>query len=822
MKQSGKILILEDDDALRELLAEVLQDEGREVIAVSCGESAIEAAASELLDLVVLDVRMPGLDGLDTLSLMHGQLRGASTLVITGYASEDDSIRALRLGVADYLKKPFELSSFMQKVEELSQRTQRQRLQQGRESRLISLNQWTISSVLASACAQPLSSQERSRVVQGAQLARAMGELLGFEPPELYELSTGCALMGLSSYSDIAPLLQDPSCPSFIRQLFEDATTLAANLAHLATIFPQSSAEYPLIPEAHRELLLQAYHLAQAQLSSHHDAPAHPASLGADMHQQTALLDLGMALLQTGAWAEAYQTFCRACHQTQGTLALEAHLCLAETARLSQRYGEIAEILDTAIKLGGTIGPCHQAQAYLRGALCLIKAALPQARPWLEQSGQIFSQLRLQGEWARATLALATQSDMADEQLLSALAIYAETADLPPIIEDCPWLVPELLHRLPASGSDNQLSEEELSDQEAPLASPFWAHLNRLCHLNPHYFWEASQDPLWERSQRLWALKLLCDNAAFLPSDMRAKVSTQLTAADPGATRICRPSEAAEAIASAAHRAGHAPNPQCRESLLSYAPCQTNPTLQLTTLGGFSVRIGGGAVADKLWHTSKTKYLLVYLLSHPHGIEEDTLIEAFWPRNWETGKQNIYAATSRLRRVLKPFYAPQTEFILRERSLLIWDSRLPCWFDLAELRQAASRTHQADSPNAWRRIADLGRNPFLPGCDMEWAEEIRREVESQRRLSLRQLSHHYWGQQRPAEALEYARQLQELEPYDMDCCELILRAHMRLGQNDRALRHYQRFCLTLQRDLQAQPTTALIELFHKARLGIHA
>ncbi len=822
MKKSGKILILEDDDALRELLADVLQDEGREVIAVSCGESAMEAAASELLDLVILDVRMPGLDGLDTLSLMHGQLRGASTLVITGYASEDDSIRALRLGVADYLKKPFELSNFLQKVEDLSQRTQRQRLLQGRESRLISLNQWTITSVLSSACAQPLSPPERASIAQGAQLARAMGELLGFEPPELDELSTGCALMGLSHYSDIAPLLQQPSCPSFIRQLFEDATTLAANLAHLAAILPQSSAEYPQLPEAHRELLLQAYHLAQAQMRSHHDAPVHPACSGADTHQQTALLDLGMALLRTGAWTEAYQTFRRACHQTQGTSALEAHLCLAETARLSQRYGEIAEILDTAIKLGGTIGPCHQAQAYLRGALCLIKAALPQARPWLEQSSQIFSQLHLQGEWARATLALATQSDMADDRILAAMAIYAETADLPSVIEDCPWLIPELLHRLPASGSDKHLSEEDLDDQDAPLDSPFWAYLNRMCHLNPHYFWEASQDPLWNSSRRLWSLKLLRDNAACLPSDMRAQVNTRLSAANPGAPSIGRPSEATESITSARHQTGPDPNHQCRESSLSYASCQTNPILQLTTLGGFAVRIGGGAIADKQWHTSKTKYLLAYLLSHPHGIEEDTLIEEFWPRNWETGKQNLYAATSRLRRVLKPFYAPQTEFILREGNLLIWDSSLPCWFDLAELRQAAERTHHADTPNAWRRIVDLSRNPFLPGCSMEWAERIRREVETQRRLSLRQLSHHCWGQQRPAEALEYARQLQELEPYDMDCCELILRAHMRLGQNDRALRHYQRFCLTLQRDLQAQPTTALIELFHKARLGIHA
>ena len=103
----ARILIVDDDAAFRESLAETLADLGHETVEAGDGEAGIRAAQQSRFDAVFLDHRMPGLDGLQTLSALRARLaRMPPVIVLTAHASGGNTIEAMRLGAFDHLAKP--------------------------------------------------------------------------------------------------------------------------------------------------------------------------------------------------------------------------------------------------------------------------------------------------------------------------------------------------------------------------------------------------------------------------------------------------------------------------------------------------------------------------------------------------------------------------------------------------------------------------------------------------------------------------------------------------------------------------------------------
>jgi DNA-binding NtrC family response regulator len=101
------ILIVDDDAALREGLAEALGDLGHRAVEASEGNAALAIAARERLDAVLLDLRIPGMDGLEILRRLRARPKGAPPVaILTAYASAANTIEAMRLGAFDHLTKP--------------------------------------------------------------------------------------------------------------------------------------------------------------------------------------------------------------------------------------------------------------------------------------------------------------------------------------------------------------------------------------------------------------------------------------------------------------------------------------------------------------------------------------------------------------------------------------------------------------------------------------------------------------------------------------------------------------------------------------------
>jgi DNA-binding response OmpR family regulator len=104
-----KILVVDDEQQVRDLLNTFLKREGYEVVVASNGEEAIELAEAENPQLILLDVVMPGLDGIETCRKLKSQETTKSIPVIISTAFRDTLGEALEAGADDFLTKPFHL-----------------------------------------------------------------------------------------------------------------------------------------------------------------------------------------------------------------------------------------------------------------------------------------------------------------------------------------------------------------------------------------------------------------------------------------------------------------------------------------------------------------------------------------------------------------------------------------------------------------------------------------------------------------------------------------------------------------------------------------
>ncbi len=100
------ILIVDDEPLIRELLSEVLEKDGYQVVSVSNGHQALRKIRQNYFDMVITDVRMPEMDGITLLKKIKELSPATSVIVITAYGSIDDAVKAMKMGASDYLTKP--------------------------------------------------------------------------------------------------------------------------------------------------------------------------------------------------------------------------------------------------------------------------------------------------------------------------------------------------------------------------------------------------------------------------------------------------------------------------------------------------------------------------------------------------------------------------------------------------------------------------------------------------------------------------------------------------------------------------------------------
>ena len=104
-----KVLLIEDDETARSKLSKAIQKEGYQVLTAMNGREGVEQFRKEKPEIVVTDLKMPGMDGLEVMHTVRHESKTTQIIVVTAFGETDTAITALREGALDYLKKPIDL-----------------------------------------------------------------------------------------------------------------------------------------------------------------------------------------------------------------------------------------------------------------------------------------------------------------------------------------------------------------------------------------------------------------------------------------------------------------------------------------------------------------------------------------------------------------------------------------------------------------------------------------------------------------------------------------------------------------------------------------
>lgn len=774
-----RVFLLEDDADLRSALESVLELEGFEVVSAADGGEAVQKAADYPFDIFVFDIKLPGPDGLEVLAQFKKENPDLLSVVMTGYATEQDTLRALRLGVGDYLKKPFRSKVLLEAVRRLEAEVKRRRAldEKERASRkmVIWLLEFWTGGLEANHDCSGMTFVECGRAA--AKFALGLGH-----PPETAETLQGAVLMTLlkrhgaegERVEELAALLPE-SILDLSRALEEEAGTdsqLTESLVQLGArcLDLTSSADRLKALEESTGVLLSS------ELPQKAD------------RRRRQLLSLGRTLAASGQRAAATEAFLKL---AEGTRSKDAGLAYLELARLAWSGGDRAganKNLRAVIGLLPQLGPQAGAELELEAGLTALGMGLADGRQLLDRSLDKLARMGLSELHSLSLVALRAVSptdEPLDQETVVAFKELAQAGAAGPLLGHSHWLFEPLLG---------------------------------LQLRSPH-----------EDIRRL--LLALVHNA---PRSVGATLSRDLSEAELVLLFDLLEESGASALVPSLQGWLASPRPDKLrrrvESLLSGAVQQDTPTLRLHSLGPFEVFIGESRLSEGAWRTSRSRFLLAHLVGRMgRPILAEVLIEQFWPGvRPDAGKKNLSQAVSDLRKVMQDGgYVMADEAILRKHEVISFNPELPMWHDLqlfeeefakgkrvfeaGELRQA----HQH-----LRRAFSLIKGDYLEDCPMDWVLPQRRENERAQTECSELLAECCQKLELHPELLEVAARVLDRDPCHQPFHLRVMESYVATGRPELALRQFERAESALRAELGVEPSTDLLRAQQIAKMSL--
>jgi DNA-binding NtrC family response regulator len=113
---SEKVLLVDDEVDFLDTLSERMRTRGMEVATSSTGVEALEKVEKEAYDVIILDLMMPGVDGLEALKILKAKRPELQVILLTGHATVEKGIEAMKLGAMDFLEKPADINLLTEKI----------------------------------------------------------------------------------------------------------------------------------------------------------------------------------------------------------------------------------------------------------------------------------------------------------------------------------------------------------------------------------------------------------------------------------------------------------------------------------------------------------------------------------------------------------------------------------------------------------------------------------------------------------------------------------------------------------------------------------
>jgi DNA-binding NtrC family response regulator len=117
MANNSRILVVDDEDALRNILSGELSNSGYDVASASDGDEAISMISNKQFDLVLLDIKMPRVDGFEVLKFIKKNQPSVKVIMLTGFADLKNAIESKKHGAEDFVSKPYDLVDLLTTIE---------------------------------------------------------------------------------------------------------------------------------------------------------------------------------------------------------------------------------------------------------------------------------------------------------------------------------------------------------------------------------------------------------------------------------------------------------------------------------------------------------------------------------------------------------------------------------------------------------------------------------------------------------------------------------------------------------------------------------
>jgi DNA-binding NtrC family response regulator len=117
MSAKNRVMVVDDEEALRTVLSAELQGEGYQVASAGDGQEAINILTTQEFDLILLDIKMPNVDGFEVLKFVKDRHPKTKVVMLTGFADLKNAIESKKLGAEDFVSKPYDLVDLLTTVE---------------------------------------------------------------------------------------------------------------------------------------------------------------------------------------------------------------------------------------------------------------------------------------------------------------------------------------------------------------------------------------------------------------------------------------------------------------------------------------------------------------------------------------------------------------------------------------------------------------------------------------------------------------------------------------------------------------------------------
>lgn len=119
---NARVMLVDDEQDYLDALSARLEMRGMKVTAVSRGQEAVDIASDKKFDVILLDLAMPGMDGLETLKRIKENDPDAEIIILTGHGSVKAGVEAMKLGAEDFMEKPVRFEQLLTRIEEAQEK----------------------------------------------------------------------------------------------------------------------------------------------------------------------------------------------------------------------------------------------------------------------------------------------------------------------------------------------------------------------------------------------------------------------------------------------------------------------------------------------------------------------------------------------------------------------------------------------------------------------------------------------------------------------------------------------------------------------------